>query len=135
MRFLIVIFTFSCFIISPILNYGYSMENPPTEKELANFYREMQVEIDYAEKKVEMLLEKVKQQDTIFSKIARMELETAIVMLDVKKTLVANFAGKPSLESPLVRNKLISILRKDIIDQIDLLELQNLVDIEKSKVA
>lgn len=110
---------------------AYAKEGSTTSQEELNvFYQEMQKEIEIAEQRVITLLEKIQQHDEIISDIIRLEVEIATTMLKVKQLLAANFAGTESLHNPLIRDKLLSILKKEIITEIDLLELQFLVKVE-----
>lgn len=65
---------------------------------------------------------------------SKLSLENAVIQLEVKKTLVANFKGKDSLQSPLVREKLLEVLNKSIVTQADLAELQSIVNQEKTRL-
>ncbi|WP_052243894.1 hypothetical protein [Neochlamydia sp. TUME1] len=63
--------------------------------------------------------------------IDKVQLENAITNLEVKKTLAAKFINSPSLKSPKVREILIQVLSKDLIQASDLAALQNIVDRER----
>lgn len=65
---------------------------------------------------------------------SKLELQNAIVQLEVKKTLVNNFKNTESLRSDSVRNKLAEILNKPIITTADLADLQSLVLQEKANI-
>lgn len=64
-----------------------------------------------------------------FDKVA---LGNAIIMLDVKRTLVSNFWDNPVTQDVGFQNRLISILNKDLIVESDLAELQNAADFIRS---
>lgn len=105
-----------------------------SSQEMANYYQQLQAEIQKADDYTTKVMKDSNAPGHIISPVDRMKLETAATMMEVKKTLVGNFAGTPSLQSPLVREKLLNILKKDIITTADLLELQHLVDQERPKV-
>src|SRR5262249_42033071 len=71
---------------------------------LEQFYQELIQEIDAAEHKVKILLEQIEKREELLTSIKKLELQTAIQMLEVKKTLFANFKDTSSLNSPLVRD-------------------------------
>jgi hypothetical protein len=64
----------------------------------------------------------------------KLELQNAIIQLEVKKTLMNNFKGTESLQSEAVRSKLLQTLNKSIITISDLADLQSLVQNEKARL-
>lgn len=64
----------------------------------------------------------------------KLEMQNAIIQLEVKKTLVNNFKNTQSLRSPLVQQKLIAVLNLKNITTADLADLQNLVLQEKANI-
>jgi hypothetical protein len=120
------------FILSSNFNFAGTVNYPVfSQQETEEFYQQLQSEIDKGEKKVQYLLDKVKTRQEILSDIIRLELESAIVMLNVKKNLRQNFVGTQSLNSPLIREKLRVMFKKDLITELDILELKDLVAREK----
>lgn len=65
---------------------------------------------------------------------SKLELQNAVIQLEVKKTLVNNFKGTDSLRSAAVRQKLLNVLNKSVITTADLADLQSLVIDEKAKI-
>lgn len=108
---------------------------PPLSHEESKSF---QNQIDQALKKAEQQVESAKysatRKDIAPTTFSKIELQNALVQLDVKKTLVNNFKGTESLGSPLVRRKLIEILNKTLITPADLADLQGLVLEEKAKM-
>lgn len=104
----------------------------PEQKE--SFENQMRALIKDQEKKVSDLKNKVMNRANMPSDASRMELQNAFIMLDVKKTIVNNFVNTPSEQSPVIRDFLLKLLKKDTIEVNDLAELQNLVQQERSKV-
>ncbi len=94
---------------------------------LTQFYSDLQTEINIAEKKVQTMWNNLQNQTTIFPSVMIVEMEQAIAMLNVKKTLFLNFKDTPSVHIPAIRAKLLTIFKMDIISEVELLELQNLV--------
>lgn len=101
--------------------------------EVQNYLQSLQNEIQKQQTTVDNLAASIERTDVITSSAINSEFENAYTMLNVKKTLYANFIGTPSLESPLVRAKLLQIFQKDLITPNDLSELQTLVQQERPK--
>ena len=60
--------------------------------------------------------------------IDKVALANAMIMLDVKRTLVANFWDNPVTQNSGFQQRLLQILNKDLITEGDLAELQNGAD-------
>lgn len=99
-----------------------------------NIDQEMNAAVQKAENEVQVQFKNATRRDTVPLWSDKVQLENAIIQLEVKKTLVNNFKGTISLQSPLVRAKLIQLLNQDIIMESDLAELQNLVNQERTKL-
>lgn len=127
----IFIFIFILLNFQPV---SADLPDPPNyneeyiSQEIQTFYLALQNEIDLAEQKVAELIQEVQDQTDIFSDVRRAELQAAILMLNVKQTLVMNFIDTPSILFEEIRDKLLEILRKEFILEVDLMELQYLVD-------
>lgn len=100
----------------------------------SNIDQAMNVAIQQAEDEVQKQFDNATRQDIAPDWNAKVQLENAIIQLEVKKTLVNNFKGTSSLQNPIIQNKLLEILNKSIITESDLAELQNLVTQEKAKL-
>jgi len=100
-------------------------------QEADNYYHQLENQISKEEKHVQELQVKATSRTQMPMWIDKLELEQAIIMLDVKKILYGNFRDTPSMQSPLVREKLLSLLSQDNITQGDLAELQSLANSEK----
>ena len=92
------------------------------------YISQMDQAIQKAESHVQDLLKNATRRDVVPTWASKVELENAIMQLEVKKTLVEKFRGAASLQSPDVRGKLMQILNKESIDESDLAELQNYVN-------
>lgn len=101
---------------------------PPSRAVSSNIDQQMNQAVQNAEKNVQQLLANANRTDVAPSWEAKLQLENAIIQLEVKKTLVANFQGAVSLNSPIVRQRLLEILNKDMITQADIAELQSLIN-------
>jgi hypothetical protein len=104
------------------------------QAELTGYYNQLEQAINKAEKAVEQAKYEATRKDIIPSSVNTIALQNAIVQLDVKKTLVNNFKGTESLQSPLVRRELLAVLNKSLIMPSDLANLQGLVLEEKAKI-
>lgn len=129
----IAIFVFS--IASTPLFAASGGDYPELTKEEAKRYeQQLNDQIHAAEEKVQKLLQEMSNSNHIISSADRIELANARTMLKVKITLVGNFVGTPSLRSPVIRERLLNILKKDRVEMSDLYELQTLVNQERAKI-
>lgn len=102
-----------------------------TQDQLQQFYDQMNVQVQNNEQRVQNLMMKVQDSTRMPMSIDKVDLEAAILDLDVKKTLVSKFMGSPSLKSPKVRLALMQILSKNYLQESDLAALQAVVDEER----
>lgn len=107
---------------------------PLSQNEEAAFENQMASEIQRSEQYVNTIANKVTDQTRMPMTIDKMELQNAMIVLEVKKTLVGNFKNTLSIRSPLVRTYLLNLLKKKSISTADLSELQALVRQERPKV-
>lgn len=113
----------------------HGLQYPPmTQEETANYQKQIEESIHNAEKALESAKYGATRRDVAPTSISKVALQNAIIQLEVKKTLVNNFRGTESLESPLVRRKLLDVLNKSMITPSDLADLQTLVIQEKAKI-
>lgn len=108
--------------------------NSPGEVDITGFESKMNDAVQKAENDVRALQAQATRRDMAPTWNTKLELENAIIQLDVKKTLVNNFKGTESLKSQLVQNKLLQVLNKPLITTADLADLQSLVLQEKNKM-
>lgn len=101
--------------------------------DLQNFYAQLQTEIQKQNELVQKLGASVSRNDVVSTDANVVRFENANAMLGVKKTLYANFYNTPSVNSPLVRQKLLQLFQKELITTGDLAELQAIVDQERPK--
>lgn len=99
--------------------------------EADNYYHQLENAIAKEEQKVKVLQDRASSRTQMPMWIDKLELEQAIIMLDVKKILYNNFRNTPSMDSPIIRDKLLSLLNQDNISEGDLAELQSLVNRER----
>lgn len=102
-----------------------------SQDQLQQITDQMSAQIQNAEQRVQNLMNRVQDPTRMPMSIDKVELEGAIMDLDVKKTLVSKFANSPSLKSPKVRQVLFQILAKDYIQESDLAALQAIVNEER----
>jgi hypothetical protein len=105
-----------------------------SQAELDAYYSEVYVAIGKAEMNVQELQSIVSGGQELPTWNRKLELQNAIVQLEVKKTLFANFKNSEALRSPLVRQALLQVLNIPSISESDLAELQTLVLEEKAKI-
>jgi hypothetical protein len=103
------------------------------EWDAQNFLNQLQGQIQKQQQLVSDLQKQVARKDVIYPASINNQFENAYTMLNVKKTLYANFANTPSIQSPLVQAKLLQIFQKDLITPADLAELESLVQQERPK--
>lgn len=101
--------------------------------ELESFYNQLQTELQRQNDLVQKLAASVARRDVVSTDANVIQFENANAMLAVKKTLYANFYNTPSVNSPIVRQKLLALFKKDLITTGDLSELQAIVDQERPK--
>jgi len=107
----------------------------PLNQEEMNVYTDaMQQAINKAQATVDQAAQFATRKDISPTWASKVQLKQAMMMLEVKKTLMNNFKNSPSLRSPLVRRKLLQVLNQDSVTISDLADLQNLVIEEKSKI-
>lgn len=105
------------------------------ETELNSYYSALRQQVQKQDKLVQGMKQSLRDRKTIFSQAQRAQMEHAIVMLDVKRTLYANFYGTESVkQSPAVRKMLLQVLSQSDISTADLAALQNLVRQEKQRL-
>jgi hypothetical protein len=105
-----------------------------TAQDIANFRQQMVNELNKQQKYVDQLGAAI--QDTTISPmfINSVELGNALIQMDVKRTLVANFWNSTTLASPTLRSVMLQTLQKDVITQADLAYLQMVADTEKANL-
>lgn len=102
-----------------------------TQEQIQQINDQLNAQIQDAEQRVQNFTNLVKDSTRMPMSIDKVELESAIIDLDVKKTLAAKFQGSPSLRSPKVRQVLMQIMSKKYIQESDLATLQAVVDAER----
>lgn len=109
-------------------------QNPPANQaDIDSFYQTLQAEIQKQAQFVNSLANQAASKSTITSDAMVARFENANAMLNVKKTLYANFYNTPSINSPLVRQKLVQLFKQEMITAADLSQLQAIVDQERPK--
>ncbi|GAB4233947.1 MAG: hypothetical protein Tsb0021_13110 [Chlamydiales bacterium] len=101
-----------------------------TAQQKQQFQQAMQQEL----RKAEQVLKEQMQQDVALNPAARIEFEALKGALQTKQILVRNFWDAPSIQSPVVREKVLETLRKRFINHEDLFQLENVVQSEKAKM-
>lgn len=107
---------------------------PLTSEESAAFQQQVNQAIARAEARVRELEANATRKDLMPTWNSKLELQNAIIQLEVKKTLVGNFHGADSLRSTAVRQALLELLNKSDISTGDLASFQTLVLEEKAKI-
>lgn len=107
--------------------------NSRNSVEIDNYLQNLQKEIQKQQTQVDALKNQLERTDVVTPGYVVTQFDNAYTMLNVKKTLYANFVGTASIQSPIVRAKLLQIFQKDIVSPGDLSELQALVTQERPK--
>lgn len=105
-----------------------------TAQEIANFRQQMVDELNKQQKYVDQLGAAIQDRTISPMFINSVELGNALIQMDVKRTLVANFWNSTTLASPVLRSVLLQTLQKDVITEGDLAYLQMVADTEKAKL-
>lgn len=109
-------------------------QNPPaSQADLDSFYQTLQSEIQKQAQFVNSLANGIKSTSQVSTDASVVRFENANAMLNVKKTLYSNFFNSPSVNSPLVRQKLVQLFKQEMITPADLSLLQAIVDQERPK--
>lgn len=106
---------------------------PANQADLDSFYQTLQSEIQKQAQFVQSLAKGVESNKQVSTDASVIRFENANAMLNVKKTLYANFYNTPSVNSPLVRQKLVQLFQQEMITPADLSELQAIVNQERPK--
>lgn len=120
--------------------YDYSLSAEATAQELTDselnsYYAALKKQVDKQNQVVQGMMQSLEERKTIFSQAQRAQMEQAIIMLDVKKTLYSNFVGTETIKkSPAVRDMLLKVLSQNVITESDLASLQALVTQEKLRL-
>lgn len=115
--------------------YGYTDNDKMNQYETQNFLQTLQGEINKQQALVNQITQQAARTDVIYPAAITKEYENAYIMLNVKKTLYANFVDTPSIQSPLIQAKLLQIFKKSLVTPADLAELDVLVKQERPKYA
>lgn len=108
-------------------NYTYE------QLHLQSYNNQLLQEVKNQEQVVENLQNDMARTDTVQLQSGVSRYSNAVSMLDVKRILVNNFIGTPALQSAVVRDLLLQILRQELITPGDLARLQSVVNSEKAK--
>lgn len=114
---------------------AYTTNDNMNEWERRNFLETLQGELNKQQTLVNNIKQQAARRDVVNTGDITTQFENAYIMLNVKKTLFENFKGTPSIESPLIQEKLLQIFRKTIVTPGDLAELDALVKQERPKYA
>ena len=93
-----------------------------------SFHQALQKALTDQETRVRNLTAQATNRSNAPMSIDKVALGNAMIMLDVKRTLVANFWDNPVTQNPGFQQRLLQILNKDLITEGDLAELQNAAD-------
>lgn len=127
-------FLFALFVIFTSVSLHAESYPVLSQGELDAYYSEVYAAIGKAEMNVQELQNIIGGGQELPTWNRKLELQNAMVQLEVKKTPFANFKNSEALRSPLVRQALLQVLNIPSISQSDLAELQTLVLEEKAKI-
>ena len=102
---------------------------------MEGYYASLNEEVNKQDVLVQGMLKGAQDNTQLFTDSQRMQIERAITILDVKKTLYANFYGTETIQkSQAVRDALLQIMSKSDITVADLASLKELVVKEKARL-
>lgn len=130
------IFSYSLLTVMLVIQGALLEARLPSENEQvdSNFDIKLNDAVSKQQQLVQNLKANATRKDMAPTWNSKLELENAMIQLEVKKTLVGNFTGSESLKSSLVRNRLLEVLNKPMITTTDLADLQSLVLEEKARM-
>lgn len=134
MKHLILFFAMVFVLLAPPALHAREDYTPLDDAQLQQYYTKLDDQLDKAEDHLRDLYEEMADSSKM-SPAARLDVDRAAEMLEVKMTLASNFVGTPSMRSAAVRDLLLHIMSQDSISESDLLNLQSLVASEKRKIA
>lgn len=105
-----------------------------SQQERNQFNQKLDQELLNAQKRVTQAIQDFASQQSAFDPGGKIRIDALTGTLETKTILVNNYRFAPSIKSPAVRQKLLSILNQDIVDMDDVLTLQQLVDQERSNL-
>lgn len=122
---------FACFL--PFSAFAYTIYPEMTEQQKENFYQSLEREIQNSEKQLKNKYLEIRSGKQFINPAAKIEHDALVGSLEAKRILMTNFRNAPSIRSPKVREKLLSIMKKKIVTPDDLYELDDLVLQERKK--
>lgn len=120
--------------LTPVHGAAISSGTSFSDMQLQAYQQQLLQEVANQEAFVTQMQAEMARKDVVHTQATEARYEMALTMLDVKRTLVSNFLNAQSLQSPVVRSLLLSILKQEVIMPSDLANLQSTVDIEKAKM-
>jgi len=136
--FFLFMFSLCCFgILSAEINpeATKAKKEVPSDQEMESYYASLRAEIEKQDAYAQGLVKQASRGEMVPSQIQRVKMQQAIITLEVKRTLFANFYKTPTIEqSPQVREALKQLLSQFDIAVPDLAAFQNLVEREKKRL-
>ncbi len=105
---------------------------PLNQSQLQSYQQQLVQAVKNQENRVQQIQDKMARTDIVQTSADVAAYDNAILMLEIKRTLLGNFVGTPSLQNGAVRAKLLDIMNKDMVTPGDLAELQSLVNAAKA---
>lgn len=133
MKFTLLNYLILCATTLPL--FAFSQLTDLSGSDLDKFRAELKEEVRKADEKAQAMQKGIKLNKTSPMTIDKVAFGNAIMMLDVKKTLYTNFVNNPVIKSPAMQQALLTVMRKDIIQESDLAQLQNMADQVRAQMA
>lgn len=105
-----------------------------TDQQRQQYEQALLNEIQVQEKRINDIMQHVASGQYVSTVVDNVRIRTASAVLQVKQTLYSNFVGTQSLRSPLVRQQLMDLMKKDDISPSDLAAFKALVEQEKLNI-
>lgn len=128
---------FLCAVFFPLSSLFAVIDDeyrPLNEQQMNQYLQALQDEIRLQEKRINDIMQGVAKGQYVSTVVDNVRIRTASAVLQVKQTLYSNFVGTQSLRSPLVRQQLLNLMKKDDITASDLASFQALVEQEKANI-
>jgi hypothetical protein len=131
---LVICAGFLLLLTAPLLQAEESAYPAPSDEVLTQFYKSLIDDVNKAQEDVASVVNEASDTQKVDLATWIPKLKNSILMLNMKYLLAWEFRGSPALRSPLIRDKLLSVMAKDEITDTDIEILQRLLARETEKI-
>jgi hypothetical protein len=122
-----IFFLVALFYVAAIILADYLSAAELTRQDLHTYYRSLRHALTYQQYRVQSKLEAINQRNVDATDEMKTELTQATQMLDLKMALMQTFDNPANLQSPHVREILLTLMQKESIDGQDLIQFGNTI--------